>query len=185
MEIKRPDQITKADIPNIEYPFFASGRVKRVFEGFGGRHIFGIRGLDEIVKGYMGRFLRLDQRKHSAYWEYYKSGEKERDREYDFRSHNPIKDEVLKDFEWGKYLIILQSESELFRSCRLFQLDESPHVKSYDRWKQFGDALPSSDYMGFEDILNRAYPKRKRLDYHPFYGRPSSGVGKVVAEEIT
>jgi hypothetical protein len=184
MEIKRPDQITEADIPNIESPFFASSRVRRVFEGFGGQQLLGIKGLDVIVEEYMPRFLGRDLRTLSAYWEYYKSGERERNRDYDFRKHNPVKDQVLKDFEWGKYLIVLQSEYELFRFAPLFQVDASPSVKSHDRWKQSGGASPSSDYMGFEGILNRAYPKRKRLDYHPFYG-PGSSKGEVAAEEIT
>ncbi len=68
MEIKRPNDITEADIANIENPFFASGRVRRVFEGYGATHIIGIRGLDEIVEKSMRMHLGGDRGKHSAYW---------------------------------------------------------------------------------------------------------------------
>lgn len=39
MEIKCPEEITEADIPKIETPFFASTRVGRVFEGFSGQQL--------------------------------------------------------------------------------------------------------------------------------------------------
>lgn len=183
MEIKRPEEITEADIPNIEYPLFAAARVKRVFDGFGALYLFGTKTLDEIVKGYMPKFLGGDERKLSAYWKYYKWSGREEDWEYRFHQYDPVKDQVLKDFKWGKYLVVLQTEEELFRSCTLFRKDERPHIKPHDRWRQYGDALPTIDYMGFEDILNRVYPDRKRLDYHPFYG-PGSGAEETT-EEIT
>ena len=185
MEIKRPNDITEADIANIENPFFASGRVRRVFEGYGATHIIGIRGLDEIVAKSMRMHLGGDNGKHSAYWKYYKSGGKERDRDFDFRRDDPIKDNVSKDFEWGKYLIVLQSEADRYRFAPLYTKDETPGIASHDQWKQFSEASPTFDYIGFEVILNRIYPNRKRLDYHPFYGRPGSGSGESASEEIT
>ncbi len=182
MEIKRPNDITEA---NIENPFFASARIRRVFEGYGATHIIGIRGLDEIVAKSMRMHLGGDNGKHSAYWKYYKSGGKERDRDFDFRRDDPIKDNVSKDFEWGKYLIVLQSEADRYRFAPLYTKDETPGIASHDQWKQFSEASPTFDYIGFEAILNRLYPKRKRLDYHPYYGRPGSGSGESASEEIT
>ncbi len=34
MEIKRPDEITKEEIPYIEHSHFAAGRVRRLFERY-------------------------------------------------------------------------------------------------------------------------------------------------------
>jgi len=96
----------------------------------------------------------------------------------------PLKITSRKISNGGKYLIVLQSEADLYRFAPLYTKNETPGIASHDQWKQFSEASPTFDYIGFEAILNRIYPKRKRLGYHPFYD-PGSGPGESASEEIT
>ena len=180
MEIKPPDEITEADIPHIETPLHATSRISHIFEGFGSQHLtMYIKGLDDLVRDSMFQNYLGDMRIQSAYWEYFKSGGRARHQEYDF--NNPIKDQILKDFKWGKFLIVLDhGSSQAEGHSPLFKKNTSLGIAKQNQWQQVSDGSPSTDFIGFESILNRHHKDRTQRP-HPFYG---GGTGESEAKEI-
>jgi hypothetical protein len=129
-----------------------------------------------MLQNYLG-----DMRIQSAYWEYFKSGGRARHQEYDFNLNNPIKDQILKDFKWGKFLIVLDhGSSQAEGYSPLFKKNTSLGIAKQNQWQQVSDGSQSTDFIGFESILNRHYKDRTQRP-HPFYG---GGTGESEAKEI-
>ena len=163
MEIKRPSEINESDIPYIESPFFASARIDKLYRGFNQQFfIVKIRGLDELVSQYMDIYLGRDQEKQSAYWAYFKSGGQEDDRDYDFRGDDRVREQLIRAFRWGKYLIVMHSDYDRPEFMPLFIKRNSSGIEINDQWHQMLEPTGMDDYMGFEAILDRVYPKRKK-----------------------
>lgn len=161
MEIKRPDEITKDEIPYVESPVFASGKISAIFPGYGcGINFYTINGLDRLVGNTIDLYYGRDPSQRDAYWQYYKFGRKERHWEYDFLKNDVIKKRVVKEFEEGNYLIVLApTDREVAWLAPLF-VQHTGRSGEVDQWQQYSFATTRTRHRKFEGILNRNHKGR-------------------------
>ncbi|MFW5443960.1 MAG: hypothetical protein ACKE51_06615, partial [Methylococcaceae bacterium] len=100
MEIKRPDEITKADIPYIEGTIFAKGRIRSILEEGHGHFAHDITGLSEL--------LAKNNKQDSFYGSQ--------------GINDPFEKGLEDDFLQAKYLIVFDKNDLAVRVGKLYTL---------------------------------------------------------------
>ncbi len=174
MELKTLSNITEADCPLIESPFFAKAKIRDLYlTSFPIR----IKGLDKRVRHYIElKFSSRDQQ--SVYWKYFKSGGREDTWEYQFNQHDCIKDAILKELIRVDYLLVCDPDTNGYggRSVAfqpLLIVNTAPDINTQDRWR-IPNPTVVAGYQKIDNlVLKRLFPNRKTPDYSRFFGSAS------------